>query len=53
MKSGLGDRVTLHAPAGSEDLQILEVRYQRVPVQPFVEPPAAESDSRARPRTRP
>jgi len=52
MKSGPGDRVALHAPGGSEDLQILEVRYQRIPVQPFLEPPGAESDSRARPRTR-
>jgi len=52
MKSGPGDRVVLHAPAGSEDLRILEVRYQRIPVQSFVEPPGAESDSSASPRTR-
>ena len=52
MKSGPGDRVVLHAPAGSEDLRILEVRYQRIPVQPFVEPPGAESDPSASPRTR-
>jgi transcription elongation factor GreB len=52
MKSGPGDRVALHAPAGSEDLRILEVRYQRIPVQPFMEPPGAESDPNARPRTR-
>jgi transcription elongation factor GreB len=52
MKSGPGDRVALHAPAGSENLQILEVRYQRIPVQPFTEPPGAESASKARPRTR-
>jgi transcription elongation factor GreB len=52
MKSGPGDRVVLHAPAGSEDLLILEVRYQRIPVQPFIEPPGAESDALARPRTR-
>jgi transcription elongation factor GreB len=52
MKSGPGDRVVLHAPAGSEDLRILEVRYQRIPVQSFVEPPGAESDTHARPRTR-
>ena len=52
MKSGPGDRVVLHAPAGSEDLRILEVRYQRIPVQPFVEPPGAESDSSASPGTR-
>jgi transcription elongation factor GreB len=52
MKSGPGDRVALHAPAGSENLQILEVRYQHIPVQPFMEPPGAESASNARPRTR-
>lgn len=52
MRSGPGDRVVLHAPAGSEDLQILEVRYERIPVQAFREPPGAESASKARPRTR-
>jgi transcription elongation factor GreB len=52
MKSGPGDRVALHAPAGSDDLRILEVRYQRIAVQPFIEPPGAESDALARPRTR-
>jgi transcription elongation factor GreB len=43
MKSGAGARVTLHAPGGTEQLQILEVRYQRIPVTPFSEPPGAES----------
>ena len=52
MKSGAGDRVALHAPSGSEDLQILEVRYERIAVQPFSEPPGAESASKARPRVR-
>jgi transcription elongation factor GreB len=52
MQSGPGDRVTLHAPAGSENLVTLEVRYQRIDVQPFAEPPGAESASRPRPRTR-
>ncbi|MGH9144827.1 MAG: transcription elongation factor GreB [Vicinamibacterales bacterium] len=46
MKSGPGDRVVLHAPAGREQLQIIEVRYQCVAVKPFSEPPGAE----ARPR---
>jgi len=50
MKSGPGDRVTLHAPAGSEHLQILEVRYERIPITPFREPPGAESAAKA-PRT--
>src|SRR6187431_2334826 len=31
MKAGAGDRVILHAPGGSEPLEILEVRYQRIP----------------------
>jgi transcription elongation factor GreB len=52
MTSGPGDRVVLHAPAGPEELRILEVRYQRIAAQPFVEPPGAESDANARPRTR-
>src|SRR5712664_3574533 len=37
MKSGPGDRVVLHAPAGAEQLQILEVRYERILVAPFSE----------------
>jgi transcription elongation factor GreB len=49
MKSGPGDRVVLHAPGGTEQLQILEVRYQRIPVEPFSEPPGAE----AAPKTHP
>src|SRR3954468_7063271 len=51
MKSGPGDRVVLHAPGGVEHLQILEVRYERIPVKPFSEPPGAESAPKSRPRT--
>ena len=47
MKSGSGDRVVLHAPGGTEALQILEVRYQRIPMEPFVEPPGAEAATKA------
>jgi transcription elongation factor GreB len=43
MKSAAGDRVVLRAPGGTEELQILEVRYQRIPVEPFSEPPGAEA----------
>jgi len=50
MKCGSGDRVVLHAPGGSEELRILEVRYERIAVQSFREPPGAESASKARPR---
>ncbi len=43
MKSGPGDRVVLRAPAGTEHLQVLEVRYERIPMEPFSEPPGAEA----------
>jgi transcription elongation factor GreB len=49
MKSEPGDRVVLRAPGGTEQLLILEVRYERIPVEPFREPPGAESAPKARP----
>ena len=52
MKSGPGDRVVLRAPGTTEQLQILEVRYEGIPVKPFSEPPGSESAPKARPRTR-
>ena len=33
-----GDTVTLHTPAGNEELEILEVRYEEIPMEPFVAP---------------
>ena len=51
MKAGPGDQVILHAPGGTEQLQILEVRYERIAVEPFREPPGAESATKARSRT--
>src|SRR5687768_17911517 len=48
MKSGAGDQVVLHAPGGTEHLRILDVRYERIPVEPFREPPGAESAPKAR-----
>jgi transcription elongation factor GreB len=51
MKSGPGDFVTLRAPGTTEQLQILEVRYERIPVKPFKEPAGAESAPRTRSRT--
>lgn len=38
MKSSAGDSVTLHAPGGTEHLTLLEVRYERIAVEPFREP---------------
>ncbi|MEW6320355.1 MAG: transcription elongation factor GreB [Acidobacteriota bacterium] len=48
MKAGPGDTVVLRAPGGTEQLEILEVRYARIPVEPFREPPGAESAGKAR-----
>jgi transcription elongation factor GreB len=48
MKSGPGDTVMLHAPGGTEQLQVLEVRYERIPVEPFSEPPGAEAAAKHR-----
>ena len=46
MKSAPGDRVVLHAPGSTEQLLILEVRYERIPVEPFREPPGAEAKTK-------
>ncbi len=43
MKSGPGDTVILRAPGTTEELQILDVRYERIPVEQFSEPPGAEA----------
>ena len=51
MKSGPGDRVVLYAPGSTEQLQILEVRYERIPAEPFSEPPGAEAAPKPRPGT--
>jgi transcription elongation factor GreB len=43
MQSGPGDSVFLRAPGTTEQLEILEVRYERILVKPFIEPPGAEA----------
>src|SRR4051794_18277771 len=48
MKSGPGDTVVLHAPGAVEELQIVDVRYERIPLEPFKEPPGAESAPKGR-----
>ena len=49
MKSAAGDRVLLHAPGGTEYLTVLEVHYERIAVEPFREPPGAQSAAKRRP----
>ncbi|HYN09640.1 MAG TPA: transcription elongation factor GreB [Vicinamibacterales bacterium] len=43
MKSGPGDTVVLRAPKKTEELEILDVSYARIAMEPFREPPGAES----------
>jgi transcription elongation factor GreB len=50
MKSEAGDSVVLRAPGGTEELTVLEVSYERIPVEPFREPPGSEASSKRLPR---
>ena len=43
MKKASGERAILHAPGGTEHLEILDVTYDRIPIDAFVEPPGAQS----------
>jgi transcription elongation factor GreB len=49
MKSAAGDSVILEAPGGREYLTVLEVRYERIPVEPFREPPGSEASAKEPP----
>ena len=50
MKSAAGDSVVLEAPGGTENLTVLEVRYERISVEPFREPPGFEAPAKGLPR---
>ena len=52
MKSAAGDSVVLHLPGGTENLTVLEVCYERIPVEPFREPPGSETSAKGLPRRR-
>ena len=43
----------LQAPGGTENLIVLEVCYERIPVEPFREPPGAESSAKSPNANRP
>jgi transcription elongation factor GreB len=43
MKRGPGDVAVLHAPGSTQQLRVLEVCYERIPVAPFTDPPGAEA----------
>ena len=48
MKSKPGDRVVLRAPGGTEELDVLDVRYERIAMDPFTEPLGAEAAPKPR-----
>ena len=52
MKSAAGDSVVLEAPGGTEYLTVLEVRYERISVEPFREPPGSEASVKGLPLQR-
>jgi transcription elongation factor GreB len=43
MKASPGDRVDLRAPAKTERLEIIDVEYAPIPMDPFRDPPGAQS----------
>ena len=47
MSCGPGDAAVLHAPGGTQHLEVLEVRYECIPIPPFTEPPGAEAAPKA------
>jgi transcription elongation factor GreB len=49
MKSAAGDRVVLQAPGGTTYLTVLEVRYERISVEPFRVPLGAEASAKGTP----
>ena len=49
MKASPGDRVMLRAPKKTEHLEILDVEYAPIPIEPFKEPPGAESAPKEKP----
>ncbi len=52
MKSAAGDSVVLQTPGGLEHLTVLEVRYERISVEPVHEPPGSEASAKRLPRRR-
>jgi transcription elongation factor GreB len=52
MKSAAGDSVVLQLPGGTEYLTVLDVRYERIAVEPFREPDGSEASAKGLPRRR-
>ena len=43
MKASPGDRVDVHAPEKTDHIEIIDVEYAAVPMDPFREPLGAQS----------
>src|ERR1700729_1390682 len=52
LKSAAGDSVVLNAPGGTEYLDVLEVCYKRISVEPFREPLGSEASAKGLPSRR-
>src|SRR5437764_108208 len=52
MKSAAGDSVVLQLPGGTEYLTVLEVRYERICVESFRDPPGSQVSSKGVPHRR-
>jgi len=48
VKAGAGAAASPRAPGGAEALEILDVRYERIPMEPFREPPGAQAAAKVR-----
>ncbi len=46
MKAAEGDTVVLQAPGGTSSLEVIEICYERIEVEPFREPAGAEAKKR-------
>ena len=53
MKSTPGDRVVVHAPTKTEQLEVVDVQYRLIPMEPFREPMGAEAAPRPTDATKP
>ena len=47
MKASPGDRVVVRAPAKTDHIEIIDVEYAPIPMDPFREPPGAQSMPKA------
>lgn len=52
MKSEAGDSVVLQLPGGTENLTVLDVRYERIAMEPFREPAGSEASRQKTPSPR-